>query len=94
MAANHSRDRGNDLRRYRFIVGVTLAALEDDVNRVVHDDPRLCLFQVFYATGTGFVGVLECPGDLHVPTVKARTPEPAQNEEEIVKIPEKGRKKR
>jgi hypothetical protein len=51
------------MSRYRFIVGVSVAALESEVNRLVEDDPGLNLKQVFLAPGTGFVAVLEdCEG--------------------------------
>jgi hypothetical protein len=45
--------------KYQFIVGVSLAALEADLNRIVQEEPSLKLHQVMYAPGTGFVAVLE-----------------------------------
>jgi len=47
------------MRRYQFVVGMTLAALEEEVNRIVNNEPSTKLIQVFYAQGTGFVGVVE-----------------------------------
>ena len=49
-------------RRYQFVVSVSLAALEEDLNRAVGDDPSIALVQVFYAAGTGFIAVLERGG--------------------------------
>jgi hypothetical protein len=49
------------MRKYQFIVGVSLSALEEEVNRVVNDEQSAKLNQVFYAQGTGFVGVIERP---------------------------------
>jgi hypothetical protein len=61
MAANSLRKKGGKMTKYQFIVGVSLAALEEQVNRIVRDEPEIKLNQVFYAQGTGFVAVLECP---------------------------------
>lgn len=47
------------MSRYKFIVGVTLAALEEELNRIVAKDPRTKLIQVFYAQGAGYVAVVE-----------------------------------
>ncbi|MFT4066303.1 hypothetical protein [Paraburkholderia sp.] len=47
-------------RRYRFVVGATLAMLEEQVNRLTGEQRDLMLRQVLFATGTGFVAVLEC----------------------------------
>ena len=47
------------MQRYVFVVGVSLAALEAELNRIVEDDRSLSLKQVFFAQGTGFVGVVE-----------------------------------
>jgi len=49
------------MAKYQFIVGVSLAALEEQVNRIVSEEPKIKLNQVFYAQGTGFVAVVECP---------------------------------
>jgi len=46
--------------RYHFVVGVTLGALDVEVNRITADR-AVTLNQVLYAHGTGFVGVLEYP---------------------------------
>jgi hypothetical protein len=45
--------------KYRFHVTVSLSALEEELNRVVSDEPYLKLNQVFYAQGLGFVAVVE-----------------------------------
>ena len=45
--------------RYQFIVGVSLSALEEQVNQLVNDEGSAKLTQVLYAQGTGFVGVVE-----------------------------------
>jgi hypothetical protein len=45
--------------RYQFIVGVTLSALEEELNQVVNNEHSAKLNQVFYAQGIGFVAVVE-----------------------------------
>jgi hypothetical protein len=47
------------MRRYQFVVGVSLSALEETLNRLVSQEPGLKLNQVFYAHGTGFVAAVE-----------------------------------
>ena len=47
------------MQRYQFLVGVSVPALEEEVNRIVNDERSAKLNQVFYAPGTGFVGVVE-----------------------------------
>jgi hypothetical protein len=47
------------MRKYQFVVGVSLAALEEEVNRLVNDEPALRLIQVLYAVGSGFVAIME-----------------------------------
>jgi len=47
------------MTRYRFIVGATLAALEQDLNRIADAEPDIELRQVLLAQGTGFVAVVE-----------------------------------
>jgi hypothetical protein len=54
-----ANDKERRVRRYRFIVGVSLAALDDELDRVAGEDEEVALAQVFYAPGTGFVAVLE-----------------------------------
>ncbi|MBV8048782.1 MAG: hypothetical protein JO171_16655 [Paludibacterium sp.] len=44
--------------RYRFVTGITLTALETQVNLLARHEP-LALKQVLFATGTGFVAVME-----------------------------------
>ncbi|MBS0423445.1 MAG: hypothetical protein JSR71_03235 [Proteobacteria bacterium] len=51
------------MSRYQFIVGVSLAALEQELNQKMNDQPCLRLSQIFYAQGTGFVAVTEKIGD-------------------------------
>jgi hypothetical protein len=48
-------------RRYQFLIAPTLLALEDEVNRLVSDDPYLQVIQILSAVGTGFVAVVERP---------------------------------
>lgn len=48
-----------DARKYQFVVGVNLATLETDVNRLVAERPGMKLNQVLYVQGTGFIGVME-----------------------------------
>jgi len=50
------------MRKYQFVVGVSLPVLEDEVDRLVQDEPGLKLIQVLYAAGSGFVAVVEHPG--------------------------------
>jgi len=45
--------------KYQFIVGVSLGALEGNLNQIAADAPNLKLNQVFFAQGTGFVAVVE-----------------------------------
>ena len=45
--------------RYQFLVGVSLTALEEELNRMVSGEPSLKLHQVLYIQGTGFVAVVE-----------------------------------
>ena len=45
--------------KYQFVVGVSLAALEQEVKRLVNDEPALKLIQVLYAVGSGFVAIME-----------------------------------
>ena len=54
--------KDQQMRRYQFVVGVSLAALEEDLERTAGDDVSIALVQVFYAVGTGFVAVLERRG--------------------------------
>jgi hypothetical protein len=64
---------GDKMSRYRFIVGATLAALEQELNRVVDNDPEIELRQVLLAPGTGFVAVIESAHEAEVvPKAKAK----------------------
>jgi hypothetical protein len=47
------------MQRYQFVVGASVTALEEAVNRIVSDEPCLKLSHVIYAQGTGFVAVVE-----------------------------------
>lgn len=49
-------------KKYQFVIGVNLPALEDDLNRLAVDEAGFKLNQVFYVQGTGFIGVVECTG--------------------------------
>lgn len=92
MAVDPSFARGDDARRYRFLVGVTLAALEDDLNQVVTADPSLAVVQVFYAAGTGYVALVERRPRHH--EAAPRIAETRRDQEETAKTAEKARKKR
>lgn len=49
-------DKPTEKRRFRVIVGISVASIEEELNRV---DAELDLRQLVYAPGTGFVAVLE-----------------------------------
>ena len=51
------------MARYRFITAVSLAALQQDLNRAAADDASLDLVQVLHVPGTGFVAVVEVDED-------------------------------
>lgn len=56
------------MKKYKFIVGVSILALDEDLNRFLQDSPEHEVFEIFYAQGTGFVAVLGCDeGDAEVP---------------------------
>ncbi len=59
MTAGKINKGGGDKRRYRFIVAVSLSALEEEVNRVAEAEPCLKLNQVLYVMGSGYVAVME-----------------------------------
>lgn len=59
MTGYDATARGGKGKRYRFIAAATLYALEEELDRLVGDEPGLKLIQVLYAAGTGFVGVIE-----------------------------------
>ena len=68
------------MRKYLFVVGVSLPQLEEEVNRLVNDEPSLKLIQVIYAAGTGFVGIVE-----HSESAGAPQQEPPKRPVEPVK---------
>jgi hypothetical protein len=47
------------MRKYQFVVGVSLPALEEALNRIAEGEHSVSLNQVLHAPGTGFVAVLE-----------------------------------
>jgi hypothetical protein len=62
MPADRRRDRQKKheaLQKYLFVVGVSLASLEEELNRAAEQEEDLELKQVFYAQGSGFVAILE-----------------------------------
>jgi len=68
-------------RRYKLLLGVTLAGLEDDVNGMVARDPSCKLVQAFFAQGAGFIGAVEyeaeekgADADETQPTKPAKSP--------------------
>lgn len=74
-AAHHNLLNGedSDMARYRFITAVSLAALEQDLNRAAADDPSLDLVQVLHVPATGFVAVVEVDEDDEDDSDAART---------------------
>lgn len=59
MTGFDATERGAKGEKYRFIAAATLYALEEELDRLVREEPGLKLIQVLYAAGTGFVGVIE-----------------------------------
>jgi hypothetical protein len=55
------------MRRYQFVPGVSLGALEEEVNRLVNEEPSLKLIQVLQVMGSGLVAVMERPDGLAEP---------------------------
>jgi hypothetical protein len=47
---------------YKLLLGVTFAALEDEINRLVSDDSSAELINAFFAQGTGFIGAMKYEG--------------------------------
>ncbi len=45
--------------RYRFVVAASLAALEQELNRLVGEEPDLEFIQLLHAPGTGFIAVVK-----------------------------------
>jgi hypothetical protein len=46
------------MRQYQFVTGISLALLQDEVNRLAADHPDLTLNQVLHVPAHGFVAVL------------------------------------
>ena len=46
------------MRQYQFVTRISLALLQDEVNRLAADDPDLMLNQVLLVPAHGFVAVL------------------------------------
>lgn len=61
----------SDQPRFRFVTGVSIAALEDALNAVPDE---LELKQVLYASGAGFVAILETRDEKHDKPEKAAAP--------------------
>jgi hypothetical protein len=67
------------MTRYKLLLGVTFAALEDEINRMVSDDSSAELINAFFAQGTGFIGAMEYEGaepTREQPRQKAKPVEP------------------
>jgi hypothetical protein len=60
------------MRKYQFVVGVSLAALEEEVNRLVSEEPGLRLIQVLQVMGSGLVAVVEHADRIAEPAQDAR----------------------
>ena len=56
--------------KYQFIVGMSVPALEVEINRLVSGDTDLHLRQVLFAQGTGFIAIVERTGE-HPPPAEA-----------------------
>ncbi len=64
------------MQRYQFVVGVSLSALDAELNRIVKEDPCLVLRGFTYAQGTGFVAVMErSEEDAHIHAEPTERPE-------------------
>jgi hypothetical protein len=46
-------------KRYKMLLAMTLPVLEEEVNRMIEENPSSKLVQAFFAQGTGFVGAME-----------------------------------
>jgi len=47
------------MRQYQFVIGISLALLQDEVNRLAAESPELTLNQILHVPGQGFVGIIE-----------------------------------
>jgi hypothetical protein len=47
------------MHRYQFVIGVSLSALEAELNRIVKEEPFLALRGFTFAHGIGFIAVVE-----------------------------------
>jgi hypothetical protein len=70
------------MRRYQFVVGVSLSALEAELSQIMNNEPGLVLREFTYAQGTGFVAVVErSEGNGLVPTEQTERPgEPSKDQ--------------
>jgi len=70
------------MQRYQFVVGASITALEEAVNRIVSEEPCLKLNHVIYAQGTGFVAVIEHPENARTPQTEGikQQEKPAKNQ--------------
>ncbi len=62
--------------RYQFVTGISLSLLEEEINRMVAEEPGLALNQVLQVPGAGFVGVVE--RDISAPLAQPEPAEPAK----------------
>lgn len=60
LNAFQTRLTGGSMKKYKSIVGVSILALEEELNTFVSGSPEHEVVQIFYAQGTGFVAVLAC----------------------------------
>ena len=61
------------MSKYKFLVGVTPAALEAELNSADAQEPLLKLRQVLLAPGTGFIAVVEYPDGGPIPAERGRS---------------------
>jgi hypothetical protein len=63
MPADKQKEPAPAPPRYRFVTGVSLAALELELNRQAEHNAHMELKQVLHAPGAGFVAILEREDD-------------------------------
>lgn len=51
------------MTQYKLLLGMTIPALEAEINQVVSNDSSARLINAFYAPGAGFVGAIEYQGE-------------------------------
>jgi hypothetical protein len=51
------------MTQYKLLLGITIPALEAEINQVASNDSSARLINAFYAPGAGFVGAIEYQGE-------------------------------